>query len=135
MAAGVFAGATLPAVSGFVRGLLTAVGVPPSMVTYAAGPATSAPAKEPAKGPAETADDGHDHGKPSAGKADGQARGEHEHSESEGEEGHIKMSAEQVENQDIKVAKAEGGTISRHILAPGTITPDTDRIARVPVRV
>jgi len=135
VAAGVLAGAALPAVSGFVRGLLTAVGVPPSMVTYAAGPATSAPAKEPAKGPAETADDGHDHGKPSAGKADGQARGEHEHSESEGEEGHIKMSAEQVENQDIKVAKAEGGTISRHILAPGTITPDTDRIARVPVRV
>jgi hypothetical protein len=32
------------------------------------------------------------------------------------------MSLEQVENQDIKMAKTEGGTISRHILVPGTIS-------------
>jgi cobalt-zinc-cadmium efflux system membrane fusion protein len=28
-----------------------------------------------------------------------------------------------------------GGTLARHLLVPGTITPDTDRIARVPARV
>ncbi|WP_163284077.1 efflux RND transporter periplasmic adaptor subunit, partial [Enterobacter hormaechei] len=30
---------------------------------------------------------------------------------------------------------AEGGTLYRHILVPGTVAPDADRIARVPARV
>ncbi|TGD91337.1 efflux RND transporter periplasmic adaptor subunit, partial [Methylobacterium nonmethylotrophicum] len=50
-------------------------------------------------------------------------------------EGQIKMSAEQISNQEIAVASVRGGTLSRHLMAPGTITPDTDRIARVPARV
>ncbi|MER2264827.1 efflux RND transporter periplasmic adaptor subunit [Methylobacterium oxalidis] len=50
-------------------------------------------------------------------------------------EGRIKMSPEQIANQEIAVAAIGGGTLSRHLMAPGTITPDTDRIARVPARV
>ena len=134
VAAGIVVGAAVPAVSAFVRGLLTSAGLPPAILTFAAGPPPGG------KAPKDEADhaegDGHDHGKAAAPKAEGaHAHGEHEHSEAEGEEGHVKMTAEQVEGQDIGVAKAEGGTLSRHVLVPGTITPDTDRIARVPARV
>jgi cobalt-zinc-cadmium efflux system membrane fusion protein len=134
VAAGIVVGAAVPAVSAFVRGLLTSAGLPPAILTFAAGPPSGG------KTPKDEADhaegDGHDHGKAATPKAEGaHAHGEHEHSEAEGEEGHVKMTAEQVEGQDIGVAKAEGGTLSRHVLVPGTITPDTDRIARVPARV
>ena len=121
VAAGVLVGAAVPAVSAFVQGVLASAGVPSSAFTLAAGPGGDAPGKS-QQGETGHAEGGHDHG-------------EHEHSEGEGEEGHVKMTPEQVEGQDIKVAKAEGGTLSRHILVPGTITPDTDRIARVPARV
>ena len=140
LAAGIAIGAAVPAVSAFVRNTLAAAGVPPTLfaltvASEAAKPEASAPAPAVAKA-AHADGDGHDHGKPGAGKAgDGHAHGEHAHSEAEGEEGHVKMTAEQVEAQDIKVAKAEGGTLARHILVPGTITPDTDRIARVPAKV
>ncbi|APT30390.1 cation efflux system protein CzcB [Methylobacterium phyllosphaerae] len=131
VAAGVLVGAAVPAVSGFVRGLLAAAGLPPALHTFAAGPGPASPGE-----PRHEAGGGHDHGKAAAPKAGaGHAHGAHEPSEAEGAEGHVTMTAEQIENQDIKVAKAEGGLLSRHILVPGTITPDTDRIARVPVRV
>ena len=129
LAAGVAIGAAVPSVSDFVRGSLAAAGVPPSLFALTAAPTPSAPAPEHAEG------DGHDHGGAAPQGKEGRANGEHAHSEAEGEEGHVKMTAEQVANQDIVVAKAEGGTLSRHILVPGTITPDTDRIARVPARV
>ena len=128
VAAGVLAGAAIPAVSDFVRGLLTQAGVPPTVLTYAAGPEPASPSE-----PRHAEGDGH--GKPPAVDAHEHAHGAHAHAEAEGEEGHVKMTAEQVENQDIKVAPAGGGTLSRHILVPGTVTPDTDRIARVPARV
>ena len=131
VAVGVLVGAAVPAVSGFVRGLLAAAGLPPALHTFAAGPGPASPGE-----PRHEAGGGHDHGKAAAPKAGaGHAHGAHEPSEAEGAEGHVTMTAEQIENQDIKVAKAEGGLLSRHILVPGTITPDTDRIARVPVRV
>lgn len=135
VAAGVLVGAAVPAVSAFVHGLLASAGVPAFAFTFAAGPGGDAPPGKSQQGEAAHADgDGHDHGKPAAGTGGGgHAHGEHEHSEAE--EGHVKMTPEQVETQDIRVAKAEGGTLSRHILVPGTITPDTDRIARVPARV
>ncbi|GJD82270.1 efflux RND transporter periplasmic adaptor subunit [Methylobacterium haplocladii] len=135
VAAGVLVGAAVPAVSDFVRGLLASAGLPPTALTFAAGPDAARSAEAPAGGAGHAEDDGHDHAKPAAKPKEGHAHGEHEHSEAEGEEGHVKMTAEQIENQDIKVARAEGGTLSRHILVPGTITPDTDRIARVPARV
>lgn len=115
VAAGVLVGAAVPAVSGFVRGLLTSAGLQPAVL--AGGRAAETPAPE-----ADHAEGG------------GHAEGDR-HAEGDGEDGHVGMTAEQIENQDIKVAKAEGGTLSRHILVPGTITPDTDRIARVPARV
>ncbi|MBK3405177.1 efflux RND transporter periplasmic adaptor subunit [Methylorubrum populi] len=129
LAAGIAIGAAAPAVTGLVRTTLATAGLPPSLFTFAAGPEAGTPAA--GGGPAEP--DGHDHGKPAAKAGDG--HGEHAHSEAEGEEGHIKMTAEQVRNQDIALTKAEGGILSRHILVPGTVTPDTDRIARVPARV
>lgn len=58
--------------------------------------------------------------------------------EPEGEkpaEGLIKLTAAQVAAQEIDVAPVGGGTLSRHIVVPGTIAPDADRIARVPARV
>ncbi|MEX7064273.1 hypothetical protein AB2D04_33685, partial [Pseudomonas aeruginosa] len=71
--------------------------------------------------------------KPEAGghkHAEGEAHGHDE----EGE-GRIKMTAEQAAEQDITLAKVAGGILSRHLLVPGTIAQDADRIARVPVRV
>ena len=133
LAIGIAVGATVPAVSGFVRNTLSAAGVPPTLFAFTAGPGAAAPTTEPdhAEG------NGQDNAKarPVAKDADGHAHGERAHSEAEGEEGHVRMTAEQVETQGIQVAKADGGTLSRHLLVPGTITPDTDRIARVPARV
>lgn len=54
---------------------------------------------------------------------------------SETEVGLVRMSAEMVERQKVGTAKVQGGIIYRHILVPGTITTDADRIARVPARV
>jgi cobalt-zinc-cadmium efflux system membrane fusion protein len=131
LALGIAVGAVVPAVSGFVRNTLAAAGMSSSFFALAASPGTETPAAKPdhAEG------DGHDHDKPAAKGAESQSRGEHAHSEAEGEEGHIKMTSEQAEAQAIKIAKAAGGTLSQHIVVPGTITPDTDRIARVPARV
>ena len=58
-----------------------------------------------------------------------------EKAEDHAAEGQIKMSPEQITNQEIAVASVEGGVLSRHLMAPGTITPDIDRVARVPARV
>jgi len=120
VAAGVLVGAAFPAVSDLVRGLLASAGLPPTLFT-------------PAAGPGHTEGDGHDHGKHAA-KGES-SHGGHDQSEAEGEEDHVRMTAEQIENQEIRVAKAEGGTLYRHILVPGTVAPDADRIARVPARV
>ncbi|MER2265843.1 efflux transporter periplasmic adaptor subunit, partial [Methylobacterium oxalidis] len=107
------------------------------MLTFAADPVGGTPLR---KQTASTENnhaegDGDDHGKPAVRAGDSPAAGAHAHSEAEGEEGHIKMTTDQIANQDIKLAPVEGGTLSRHILVPGTITPDTDRIARVPAKV
>ena len=135
LAVGIAVGATVPAVSGFVRNTLSAAGVPPTLFAFTDGPGAAAPATE----PDHVEGDGHAHAKPATKPAakvmDGHGHGEHAHSEAEGEEGHVRMTAEQVETQGIQVAKADGGTLARHLLVPGTITPDTDRIARVPARV
>lgn len=131
LAIGIAVGAVVPAVSGLVRNTLAAVGVSSSLVAFAASPETGTPVTN----TDHAAGDGHDHDKPAAKGGGGQSQSEHAHSEAEGEEGHIKMTLEQAEAQAIRVAKVDGGTLSRHILVPGTITPDTDRIARVPARV
>ena len=60
---------------------------------------------------------------------------DHDHDHGEEGEGLVRMSAEQIRDQEIAVAPVQGGILSRHILVPGTVTPDADRIARVPARV
>lgn len=49
--------------------------------------------------------------------------------------GLLKLTDEQISGQEIEIALVRGGTLSRHIVVPGTITPDVDRIVRVPARV
>lgn len=47
----------------------------------------------------------------------------------------VKMTNEQIASQDIKLAPVQGGTISRRLIAPGTIMSASNRLARVPARV
>jgi cobalt-zinc-cadmium efflux system membrane fusion protein len=117
LAIGVAIGGAVPRVSETVRGALAAAGL---SSTAAKTPATNAAVT----GAQATKVDGdHKH-------AEGEAHGHDEASE-----GKIKMTAEQAAEQDIKLAHVEGGILSRHLLVPGTITQDADRIARVPARV
>ena len=111
LAIGVAVGAVSPPVSRLVQTALAAAGM----------------AETPPKAAAEKAE------KPAAKPAEGEAG--HEHGAGEAEEGVVKMTPEQAASQDIAVAPVAGGTIHRHLLVPGTITTDTDRIARVPARV
>ena len=81
LAAGIAVGATVPAVSGFVRNTLSAAGVPPTLFAFTAGPEATSPAAK----ADHAAGDGHAHAEP-AQAAEGHAHGEHAHSEAEGEE-------------------------------------------------
>ena len=91
-------------------GLLAGAAIPLSL-----GPARDAP---PAPTPAAHTDEhDHDHGPAEAG------------------DGLVRMTPEQIRDQEIAVAPVRGGILSRHVLVPGTVTPDADRIARVPARV
>lgn len=47
----------------------------------------------------------------------------------------IRLSDSEIEAAGISVAVAQGGTIARRIVAPGTIVPHADRIAHVAVRL
>jgi cobalt-zinc-cadmium efflux system membrane fusion protein len=47
----------------------------------------------------------------------------------------IALSEQQIRDAGITMAAAEGGTLKRHFLAPGSLIPDPDHIARVSVRV
>ena len=70
---------------------------------------------------------GHDHaGKSHAGKD------AHDH-----EDGpqRIALSEQQIVDAGITLAQAKGGTLRRHFLAPGSLIPDADHVARVSVRV
>jgi cobalt-zinc-cadmium efflux system membrane fusion protein len=149
LAIGIAIGGAFPRVSEVVQGALAAAGLTNGRL---AAPTNAAMTKP----PGNQADDGHGHGEHGHEHAEGETKpaGEHKHAEgeakpepgghkhAEGEahgdeeaEGKIKMSAEQAADQDIKLAKVEGGILSRHLLVPGTIAQDADRIARVPVRV
>jgi cobalt-zinc-cadmium efflux system membrane fusion protein len=125
VAAGVFVGAAVPAVSDFVRSIVTSAGLFTSDVTSKAK-MSGAPAVKVTDGRL-----GHVSGDETrAGGQIGLAQ-----SKREAEEGHVKLTAEQVSTQKIAVGRVTGGTIYRHILVPGTITTDADRVARVPARV
>jgi cobalt-zinc-cadmium efflux system membrane fusion protein len=47
----------------------------------------------------------------------------------------IVLSEQQIRKAGITLADARGGTLRRHFLAPGSLVPDADHIARVSVRV
>ncbi|MER2268375.1 efflux transporter periplasmic adaptor subunit, partial [Methylobacterium oxalidis] len=136
VAAGIAIGGAVPAISSFIQGKLTLIGVSKGLFTPAAGPGAAKP--DSPKAEAGHADgDGHDHGQKAESPKPSHGQSGHAHNDGEdyAEEGVIKMRSEQLTGQDIKLAPVEGGTLSRHLLVPGTITPDTDRIARVPAKV
>ena len=108
LAAGIAIGGAVPRVSQIVQGALAATGL---MKTEPAPDSRAEPPKAEAR-------------KPAGEKAEDHAA-----------EGQIRMSAEQIATQKIAVVPVEGGTLSQHLIAPGTVTPDTDQIARVPARV
>ena len=106
----------LPSVALVAAGLLAGAAIPLSTgAVRDALIAACLPPKAPATPAAHTDDHDHDHG--------------------EGGEGVVRMTPEQIRDQEIAVAPVTGGILSRHILVPGTVTPDADRIARVPARV
>ncbi|WP_375411254.1 efflux RND transporter periplasmic adaptor subunit [uncultured Bradyrhizobium sp.] len=47
----------------------------------------------------------------------------------------LALTEQQIRDAGITVAEAKGGTLRRHFLAPGSLIPDADHIARVSVRV
>lgn len=51
------------------------------------------------------------------------------------QQGAIKLSDSEIEAAGISVAAAQGGTIARRLVVPGTIVPHADRIAHVAVRL
>lgn len=74
----------------------------------------------------ESADDGHGHGA---------KKGGHGASEKEGPEGHVLLSAEQIDAAKIGVEEVAGGTLARKLTVPGTVTTDADRVARIAGKV
>ena len=112
LAAGIALGGALPALPDLLRQTLMAAGIgrPPS--------ADGSPDPDRAAAPPKAA---HADGAPAEGAAP--------------DPGVIRMRPDQVTGQDIATRIVAGGTLARHLLVPGTITPDTDRIARVPARV
>ena len=135
LATGIAIGAAVPAVARFVQDNLAAAGLPKDLFTITVPPITAN--HEPSK--AGTPPDGDDDvKKPGTPKAtNGHEIGKHgyEPGEEHPEKGAIRMGPEEVAALNISVVKVEGGTLARHLLVPGAITPDTDRIARVPARV
>jgi membrane fusion protein, heavy metal efflux system len=49
--------------------------------------------------------------------------------------GGIRMSPAQVEAAGVAIAPVSNGEMTRNLVVPGTITPNSDRVARVPARV
>src|SRR5262249_17503690 len=69
----------------------------------------------------------HDHSETSQGAKD-------EHGHEDGPQ-RIALSKQQIGDAGITLAEAKGGMLRRHFLAPGSLIPDADHVARVSVRV
>lgn len=68
--------------------------------------------------------------------AHGAKKDAHGHgAEKEGPEGVVKMSPERLATAKIEIAPVDKGTLVRRLTVPGTIAPDSDRIARVAAKV
>lgn len=119
-AAGIAVGSLVPEVAQTVRTIAASVPLPlPGLARLKAQVAGGA-------------SDGHSGGKHAHGKAGGHGHGE---GEKEGPEGVIKMPPERVTAAKIEVAPADTGVLARRLTVPGTITPDSNRIARVAAKV
>ena len=70
---------------------------------------------------------GHDHAEKSDAAKD-------EHGQKDGPP-RVTLTEQQIRDAGIALAEAKGGTLRRHFLAPGSLVPDADHIARVSVRV
>ena len=129
LATGIAIGGAVPPVSEFIQGALATVGISKLLPPPAASDGASK-----AEAPEHTAEPGSQHVEKAG--VERPANGpEHKGGEKHAEESVIKMQPEQAARQDITLAQVEGGTLARHLTVPGTITPDADRIARVPARV
>lgn len=129
LAIGIAVGGAVPRVSELVQGSLASVGILKVPPHPTAGQNTSK-----AEAPEQAGERGAQHDEKPRAERPANAP-EHKGGEKQAEEGAIKMQPEQVAGQDITLAQVKGGTIAQHLIVPGTITPDADRIARVPVRV
>jgi membrane fusion protein, heavy metal efflux system len=78
--------------------------------------------------PAPAGGDGHGH-------AQGHGHGGHAEGEKEGPEGHVVMTAEQIERAKVTVAEVDGGTLARKLTVPGTVATDADRVSRIAGKV
>lgn len=58
-----------------------------------------------------------------------------EHDHDHGTAGVIKLTADQIAKARIELAEAGGCTITQQVTAPGTVTPDADRVGRVAAKV
>ena len=61
--------------------------------------------------------------------------GAHKHGSGAHGEGSIKLNAEQIAKAKIELAPADKGALTHRIAVTGTITPDSDRVARVAAKV
>jgi cobalt-zinc-cadmium efflux system membrane fusion protein len=84
-------------------------------------------AQEPESQAKKPAEGGHAHGH-------GHGHG-HSEGQEEGPEGVIKMPAERIATAKIEVAPIKGGTLAHRLTVPGTVMPDSNRIARVAAKV
>lgn len=93
--------------------------------------------KEQARGPGHSDGHGHDQKEqPDGASGDpdaAEAAGPMEHASAE--EGVVHITAEKASAAEIDVEKAVGGKIARRLTAPGVVVANSDRIARVPVKV
>lgn len=72
---------------------------------------------------------------PKAGAESVAPSGGAEEGEDEASEGNIKMSPEQIQQAKIELGQAEPGVLGLHIVVPGTVQTDPDRMARIAGRV
>lgn len=74
----------------------------------------------------------------SAGRDHDHAATDHADKDAHGhDEGELRIALgeQQIRDAGITLAQAKGGTLRRHFLAPGSLVPDADHVARVSVRV
>lgn len=131
LAAGIAIGASVPDLPTRVHHALASAGLAPKTLTSDRPPTPATSEADAHKAEAKESEE-HEAKEKAETKEKGEEKGEaHEH----GEAGTIAMTPDLIATQAIGTAPVAGGTLSRHLVVPGTITPDADRLVRVPARV